>query len=338
MSSQYNLHCEMHALQNVGKYNNNYSFIHYSGMYFWKNLRNFVDMKTSIDFLPELVRRDLHELVILIREEIKDVVMIILYGSYAKNTYVIHDVRIGPNGETTEYHSDYDIMVVTRKRLGEREGTVETRIRNRFAAGKSEVTKVQLVSESIIKLNNALSQGHYFYVDAVNEGILLYNSGECELATPRDLNFAEIKQIAENYFYSNQQRALDYWEDAIRNIKNKKYTHSSFFLHQATEYLLKSIPLVFILYRYKEHELKFLLDMCKTHTLELVDIFPCGTKQEEHSFDLLCRAYVEARYNDNFVVTKEDVDALIPRIELLIQTVEKVCRERIAYYESQVKK
>ncbi len=295
-------------------------------------------MKTSIDFLPEFVRCDLHELVGLIREEIKDVVMIILYGSYAKNTYVIHDVQIGPNGETTEYHSDYDLMVITRKRLGERESTVETRIRDRFSEGKSEITKVQLVSESISKLNNALSQGHYFYIDAVNEGVLLYDSGEYELTTPRDLNFSEIKQIAENYFYSNQQRALDYWEDAIRNIKNKKYTHSSFFLHQATEYLLKSIPLVFILYRYKEHELKFLLDMCKKHTLELVDIFPCRTKREEHVFDLLCRAYVEARYNDDFVVTKEEIDILRSRIEILRPIVEKVCRERIAYYDTQSKK
>lgn len=307
-------------------------------MFFWKNLRNFVDMKTSIDFLPQFVRSDLHELVTLIREEIKDVVMIILYGSYAKNSFVIHNLRIGPNGETTEYHSDYDIMVITRKRLGEREGTIETRIRDRFAAGKSEVTKVQLVSESITKLNNALSQGHYFYIDAVNEGILLYDSGEFELATPSDLNFAEIKQIAEKYYTQTLAKGKRFLYHAQIDYRDKEFVECAFFLHQATEYLLKSIPLVFILYRHKEHELKFLLDMCKKHTLELVDIFPCRTKQEEHVFDLLCRAYVEARYNDNFVVTKEEIDVLIPRIELLMQAVEKVCREHFAYYDSQIKK
>ncbi len=305
-------------------------------MCFWKNLRNFVDMKTSIDFLPQFVRSDLHELVNLIREEIKDVVMIILYDSYAKNTYVIHNLRIGPNGETTEYHSDYDIMVITRKRLGGREGTVETRIRDRFAAGKSEATKVQLVSESITKLNNALSQGHYFYVDAVNEGILLYDSGEYELATPQDLNFSEIKQIAERFYTKTLAKGKRFLYHAQIDYRDKEFVECAFFLHQATEYLLKSVPLVFILYRYKEHELKFLLDMCKKHTLDLVDIFPCRTKREEHVFDLLCRAYVEARYNDNFVVTKEEIDALIPRIELLLQSVEKICRERIAYYESQI--
>ena len=50
-------------------------------MCFWKNLAKFVGMKQSIDFLPERKQRDLHELVGLIRDEVKDVVMIILYGS-----------------------------------------------------------------------------------------------------------------------------------------------------------------------------------------------------------------------------------------------------------------
>ena len=45
-----------------------------------------------------------------------------------------------------------------------------------------------------------------------------------------------------------------------------------------------------------------------------------------------------ARYNRNFVVTKADIEALIPKIEQLKQIVEKVCRERIAYYDSQIKK
>ena len=73
-------------------------------------------------------------------------------------------------------------------------------------------------------------------------------------------------------------------------------------------------------------EPKYLLDMCKKHTLELESIFPCNTKEEEH--------YVEARYNDRFANGKEVIDILVPRIELLIRTVEKVCSDRIAFYDS----
>ena len=95
-------------------------------MYFWKFLANFVSMKNSIDFLPERKQRDLHELVRLIRDEVKDVVMVILYGSYARNTYVECDER-RDFGVRTFYISDYDLLVVTKKRLGVRESTATAR-------------------------------------------------------------------------------------------------------------------------------------------------------------------------------------------------------------------
>ena len=36
----------------------------------------------------------------------------------------------------------------------------------------------------------------------------------------------------------------------------------------------------------------------------------------------------------NFIVTKADIDALVPKIELLRDIVEKGCRLQIAYYSS----
>ena len=46
--------------------------------------------------------------------------MIILYGSYARNTYVDCDRR-RDYGVTTFFMSDYDILIVTRRRLGLKE-------------------------------------------------------------------------------------------------------------------------------------------------------------------------------------------------------------------------
>ena len=103
---------------------------------FLENLRNFVNMKHSIDFLPQYIQRELQELVGLICEEVKDVVMVILYGSYAKNTYARHDVHEDYGGGLIEFNSDYDLFVVTKRRLGRSEGTVETHIRDKFAVGK----------------------------------------------------------------------------------------------------------------------------------------------------------------------------------------------------------
>lgn len=70
--------------------------------------------------------------------------------------------------------------------------------------------------------------------------------------------------------------------------------------------------------------------------MELVKVFPRDTPEEKRLFELLRSAYVEARYNDDFIVTKEDIDALIPKVELLREIVEKVCRERFDYYNQKI--
>ena len=293
-------------------------------------------MKNSIDFLPERKQRDLHELAALIRDEVKDVVMIILYGSYAANTYVERDER-RDYGVRTIYMSDYDLLVVTKRRLGERESTVEARIRERFAAGKNDenLPRPQIINESISKLNDALTMGRYFYVEIVAKGIMLYDSGECQLATPGELDYAEIKKMAEEYYGDKFSDGLDFFKGANFYYQEENYHMTAFMLHQATESFLKTIPLVYILYGYKEHDLQFLIEKCKPYTLELAKVFPCDTDEEKRLFDLLCRAYLEARYNKkNFIVTKADIDALVPKIELLRDIVEKGCRLQIAYYSS----
>ena len=304
-------------------------------MYFWKFLANFVSMKNSIDFLPERKQRDLRELVRLIRDEVKDVVMVILYGSYARNTYVECDER-RDFGVRTFYISDYDLLIVTKKRLGVRESTAAARIGNRFLEGKNAEfhTHPQFINESISKLNNALSEGRYFYVDILAQGIMLYDSEEYQLATPCDLDYPKIKKMAQEYLNNKFSRANSFLFDVPNTLKRKDYKQASFYLHQATENFLKSIPLVYVLYGYKEHDLEFLIEKCKPYTLELAKVFPRDTPEEERLFQLLQRAYVEARYNDDFAVSKDDTDALTVRVERLRDITEKVCRDRIAFYDS----
>ena len=308
-------------------------------MYFWKFLANFVSMKNSIDFLPERKQRDLRELVRLIRDEVKDVVMVILYGSYARNTYVECDER-RDFGVRTFYISDYDLLIVTKKRLGVRESTAAARIGNRFLEGKNAEfhTHPQFINESISKLNNALSEGRYFYVDILAQGIMLYDSEEYQLATPCDLDYPKIKKMAQEYLNNKFSRANSFLFDVPKTLKRKDYKQASFYLHQATENFLKSIPLVYVLYGYKEHDLEFLIEKCKPYTLELAKVFPRDTPEEERLFKLLQRAYVEARYNDDFAVSKDDTDALTVRVERLRDITEKVCRDRIAFYDSASRK
>ena len=85
-------------------------------------------------------------------------------------------------------------------------------------------------------------------------------------------------------------------------------------------------------YSPKEHSLITLSGRAKTHSLESSEAFPRDTEEEKRLFDLLQDAYVQARYNLHFRVTKEDIEALIPKVERLRDITRQCCEERIKVY------
>lgn len=300
---------------------------------------NFVIMKRSTRFLPPDKRQDLQQLTALITEHIKNVEMIILFGSYAKNKYVDYDQRI-EFGTPTYYMSDYDIAILTRKPIGAIEYSLYEKIKDKFFEHKNRPfhTHPQFVNYGIDDFNYAISKAHYFETEIKRDGVILFDAGEYKLARRQKLNFEEIKERAQKYFDDKFGRASSFLIDVQYPRERQDYKQASFYLHQATENFLRTVSLVHILYSPKSHDLNDLIVSNKAHTTAICKVFPRNTPEEERLFDLLQRAYIESRYNPDFEITKADIDALIPKIEQLRDIVEKVCKQRIEYYNSQVPK
>lgn len=296
-------------------------------------------MKQSVGFLPENKRQDLQQLVDLIRTHIKDVGMVILFGSYAKNKYVDYDQRI-EFGTPTYYMSDYDLLVLTRKEIGAIQYSLYAKIKDRFFENKNRPfhTHPQFINYGIDEFNHALTKAHYFETEIKRDGILLYDSGQYKLARRRKLDFAEIRERAQKYFDDKFTTAIDFINGVKFYYDNGRYKMAAFHLHQSAENLLRTVSLVHILYSPKNHDLDELLRSCKAYTIELCRAFPRNTPEEERLFDLLQRSYIESRYNPDFEITKADIEALVPKVERLRDIVEKVCREQIAFYGYQIKK
>ena len=58
--------------------------------------------------------------------------------------------------------------------------------------------------------------------------------------------------------------------------------------------------------------------------------------EDIEAFDKLCRAYVEARYNRLFTVSKEQYEYMLARTELLREVTIRECAARIAYYDKMI--
>ncbi len=288
-------------------------------------------MKKSIAYLPKRKQDDIHYLVKSVLEKLPQTQMIILYGSYATGKYVEYDERT-EFGIRTTYMSDYDILVVTHGIKDKDAGQKLDAVENKYYTDPDFQTPVQFINDDIKKLNKDLSEGRYFYTQLKKEGIVLYDNGKFKLARRRKLHFDEIKQQAEEYFKEKYGRATEFLDQAEYAYSKSNFVMSSFLLHQTCENLFYSVRLAFTLESNKQHNLAKLLNSVKKYSDEFVNIFPRKTAEEKRLFELVKAAYVEARYNPKFVVTKEDIDTLRPMINQLFELVKRICEARIKEY------
>jgi len=291
-------------------------------------------MKKSLAHLPEDKRYQLKAIVNRILEDLPQTQMIILYGSYARGNYVEYDQRV-EFGVRTYYVSDFDLLVATQGIKCSKATDILGRITNWHHKNHPAGAPLQILQEDIVPLNKYISDRRYFYTDIKKEGIMLYDSGRFKLARRRKLNFEEIKQQAQAYYDEKYENAIEFVNLSKDSYDRDNYKMSSFNLHQAAENSFQAVELTYTLYSGKVHNLERLLDGVKEYSLEgYSNVFPRRTEEDKRLFKLLQAAYIEARYNPKFVVTKEDIDSLIPIVEKLLELTRRLCEERIKEYDN----
>lgn len=77
------------------------------------------------------------------------------------------------------------------------------------------------------------------------------------------------------------------------------------------------------------HDIEELGGMAKNYDNELLQVFPIATPEQKECFELLKKAYVDARYDKNYKISKEQLLYLIARIEKLKEITERICLARI---------
>lgn len=284
-------------------------------------------MKKVLVHLSDSKQNELKHIVSVVRNLCDNVEMIILFGSYARGDYK-DEYDLKPDRKSG-HKSDYDILVVTK----EKSVAIDTSLWGQITkecnnSGLSAY--LQIITHDIQELNIKLAEGQYFYTDIKKEGCLLYDSGNFKLACKRKLRSDEQQRIAQDYFAHWFGSANTFFRYVFPSIKNGDNNYAAFNLHQAAEHSYKTILLVFTNYTPNEHILGLLSDMATEYDTELENIFPQKTREERDRFKLLDYAYIGARYDSDYRISKEDLEYLSKRVGILLNLTEKICKLKIA--------
>ena len=296
-------------------------------------------MKTSLDHLPEAKRRELARAVEILFAEFEavtagghsehkrdaQILKVILFGSYARGDWV--DDPVGG------YVSDYDLLVVVNhERLTdvlEFWAGADDHLLREYQIAHRLTAPVNFIVHSLADVNERLKHGRYFFTDIVRDGIALYEAPGHPFDRPKKLEPAEALAEGEKYFaewFESAQRR----QELARVALSKGYSkEAAFDLHQTAERLYHCVLLVLTLYSPKSHKLNFLRSQAEQLDDRLAAAWPRGAKFEQRCFELLRRAYVDARYSEHYKISAEELAWLDERIGTLEELVKQVASERL---------
>ncbi|TBR44217.1 hypothetical protein CBF23_002510 [Marinomonas agarivorans] len=109
-------------------------------------------------------------------------------------------------------------------------------------------TPVYLIAEDIHCVNRSISKSQSFYTDMVRESIVLYGSGEYQLADPvvlplaeRAQKMAERRRVAEADFQHWFGKAMILKKGFALHFQEGDYSEAAFILHQIVERLCGAV-------------------------------------------------------------------------------------------------
>lgn len=285
-------------------------------------------MKKSLRKIPKAKRAELKRGVEIIRGE-AEVEAVILFGSYARGDFVERDVYV-EGGITYEYASDLDLLVIAPDRKALNGLQFEDRLESRIADCPEIETSVTVIAHTAGFVNQMLAEGRYFFRDIVKEGILLYDAGRVKLKPSRKLTKIEyVKLVARNFRHWDKS-ANEAYTISQDCVDKRRFKWASFLLHQATERWYHAAHLTFTHYKIKTHDIRKLGNRAAAFALEFKRVFPRATPAQRQCFKLLRAAYIGARYDKNYRITRAQLEYLAKRVRKLRAITRRVCKGKIA--------
>ena len=246
--------------------------------------------------------------------------IVLLFGSYARGNYK------EKRGKVQGKKSDYDILVVTGDR--ESRDDLQPMLSRLF---KDIATTVQLIIESIDFVNSNLEEKQYFFTDIKREGKILFDSGKHQLADSQQLTPTRRREIAEEDFKNWLKQANSFMKNYNFNYSENNYQMASFMLQQTVEMCYTAIEMVYTHYNPHEHNLEILRERVLEFDHRIRDVLPYETPEQIKLFDYLNFAYIGGRYRseEEFPVTKEQLDYWNKEAKKLLELTETICNEKI---------
>lgn len=210
----------------------------------------------------------------------------------------------------SQYMSNYIVLVLLENLNNKEPHEWQDKIENQGIP----VTSIVL---SVYTFNEWLKAGHRFAINVQQSAEILYDSGSLQLqashtATPHD------EQIGiEKYWRDGITRAKEFLAGSELYRIRKQFAMAAFMLHQSAEQSLHTLLKVGTGYHANTHNIDRLLRYAGLVSDQLSDLFPQKTEADKQLFQLLQKAYSDARYKADYTINYDQLLCLTEKVRCM---------------------
>ncbi len=191
------------------------------------------------------------------------------------------------------------------------------------------IAPVSVIVHKANEIYPLLEKGHIFFSTVCTKKNLIFGDGRNKLPAPVKIPVEEITAKARINFQHGFSKAKIFLEGAHYYQVKKENEMAGFMLQQAAEHTYRSLIRALTGYKLVTHSLSRLMHFSTRFARELSNFFPRTTEEDNRVFSLLQKAYVNARYKDDFEVGENDLSLLLERVSALQVCAQEVFEQKI---------
>ena len=238
------------------------------------------------------------------------------------------------NTSQRESRVHIDLLIITKEPTKAKEHESFDKINRICDAGAIQLLAV---IHCVTAVKEALANGNAFFSQVFTKGEVVYqNDAASEAISLKVLTPLEIVERAKRHWTKWFFLGMNFYKSACESAQKKRSDVAVFLLHQSVELMSIAVITTCMGYKPSTHNLKRLFSIMENFTSDCIRIFPRSTNEEIELFDVLCKAYSEVRYKEEYDISAKIVSVLIGRVNLFQILAEKLYLSKVVELERHI--
>lgn len=258
-------------------------------------------------------------------EQMESLQQQILKHSVAKRIYLLgltHQRKrteslFSVHGVSASWISHYYVLLLVERSNNYTLCSVQDKIENNL----QHITPVTAIVLYLDEFIQWLLNGHPFANAVCQKAQLIYEDNGI-LPIPKEVNEQEQKKEIETLYTQTASKLESFLAGAELYKIRKEYKLAAFMLHQAAEQSLRAMLIINTGLKINTHSIDKLFRYNSMFCYQLPELFPRNNEKEKRLYTLLNKAYIHARYKDDYSITHEELTTLTEKLKRIKQLFE----------------